>query len=198
MAQDAIDQFIALPKEERGKLFEQLAPEKQHALLGKIKERRSAKGAAQDLTANPKGEGTYQMAGPDGKAVGIPYSQVVAASQAKYRMQLPDIRRYARDTAADPNVGQDVQVSPGVKVVGRNAAGQPIFAPEGQAKPEGSAAARFLGGAGGAIGGAPKGMYQGVVQAPQNPDEDAIVAQFPGDPLKARAALIAHRMLVRP
>src|SRR5208337_1206174 len=43
--------------------------------------------AVQDFTANPKGEGTYQMAGPDGKAVGIPYSQVGAASQAKYKMQ---------------------------------------------------------------------------------------------------------------
>jgi hypothetical protein len=43
---DAIDQFIALPKEERGKLFEQLAPEKQQSLLAEIKKRRDAKATA--------------------------------------------------------------------------------------------------------------------------------------------------------
>jgi hypothetical protein len=46
---DAIDQFIALPKDERGKLFEQLAPEKQQALLGEIKKRKGA----QPVTAPP-------------------------------------------------------------------------------------------------------------------------------------------------
>jgi hypothetical protein len=38
--QDAIDQFIAMPKEERGKLFEQLAPEKQHKLIEEIGKRK--------------------------------------------------------------------------------------------------------------------------------------------------------------
>jgi hypothetical protein len=196
MAQDAIDQFIALPKEERGKLFEQLAPEKQHALLGKIKERKSAKGATPSFTV--AGEGTYDMSSPEGKVVPVSYSQVGAASQAKYRMRPEHIRRYVTDAAADPNLNKGVSLPEGVKVVGRNAAGQPIYGPAGAPPPEGSAAHRFLSSAGAAIGGAAKGMYQGVVQGPQNPDEAAIVAQFAGDPLKARAALIAHRMVVRP
>ena len=47
---DAIDQFIAMPKDERGKLFEQLAPEKQQSLLAEIKKRKGA----QPVTAPPK------------------------------------------------------------------------------------------------------------------------------------------------
>jgi hypothetical protein len=37
---DLIAEFMTLPKAERGQLFEQLAPEKQHALLAQIKARR--------------------------------------------------------------------------------------------------------------------------------------------------------------
>lgn len=37
---DAVDQFMAMPKEERGRLFEQLAPEKQHKLLDEIQKRK--------------------------------------------------------------------------------------------------------------------------------------------------------------
>src|SRR5208282_4061874 len=39
-SQDAIDRFVALPKEERGSLFEKLAPEKQRKLLDEIKKRK--------------------------------------------------------------------------------------------------------------------------------------------------------------
>ncbi len=48
---DVIDQFIAMPKDERGKLFEQLAPEKQQSLLAEIKKRKGAQ------PPNPKIEG---------------------------------------------------------------------------------------------------------------------------------------------
>ena len=56
MAQDAIDQFIAMPKDERGKLFEQLAPAKQQSLLAEIKKR---KGGSLPASTDVVGPGSY-------------------------------------------------------------------------------------------------------------------------------------------
>jgi hypothetical protein len=61
MADDAIDQFVALPKEERGKLFEQLAPDKQQSLLTKIRERKSRVGV--NVPTLPRGEISNPAAG---------------------------------------------------------------------------------------------------------------------------------------
>ena len=49
------------------------------------------------FTANPKREGTYQMLGPDGKFAGIPYSRVMEASKAGFKIKPEDRGRYAKD-----------------------------------------------------------------------------------------------------
>lgn len=69
---DAIDQFIALPQEERGKLFEQLAPEKQQSLLAEIKKRKSPgqpAGVLRAPTQRERFEMTYPVGRP-GESVG--------------------------------------------------------------------------------------------------------------------------------
>jgi hypothetical protein len=100
MAQDPIDEFIALPKDQQLSTLQKLSPEKQNKLLGEIKTRKSK--AMPDFTANPKGEGLYQMTGKSGKAVGIPYSRVQEATKSGYKMDQPAMRQYTKDTAADP------------------------------------------------------------------------------------------------
>ena len=59
----------------------------------------------------------------------------------------------------------------GVRITGKNAAGRPVYAPEEAAKPVGGAASRFVSSAGQAIGGAVSGLYHGVVEGAQNPEE---------------------------
>jgi hypothetical protein len=57
----------------------------------------SAAPAAPDFTKGKPGEGLYQMLGPDGTSVSIPYSNVMPASKAGYRVR-PTVREwYARD-----------------------------------------------------------------------------------------------------
>jgi hypothetical protein len=108
MAQDPIDEFIALPKDQQLSTLQQLAPDKQDKLLGEVKERRSKP----DFTTNEinpatgKGYGTYKMAGPSGEVKDIPYHKVRAASQAQFKMQPEDIRRYMNDAMADPNLNK--------------------------------------------------------------------------------------------
>ena len=80
----------------------------------------------------------------------------------------------------------------GVRIVGRNAAGQAIFAPEEAEKPAGGAASRFLSSAGQAFGGAVSGLYHGVVEGAQTPEE-AATQQKAG-----RAGLLARRFVVEP
>src|ERR1700679_2631590 len=50
-----------------------------------------------DLTANEKNEGTYEMSGPGGKKVKIPYSMIDTASQAGYKISDADKERYEKD-----------------------------------------------------------------------------------------------------
>jgi len=83
----------------------------------------------------------------------------------------------------------------GVKVAGTNAAGRPIFAPAGQTEPKGSAARRFLSSAVDVVKNAAKGMYHGLVEGPQNPEETQIEA---ANPFAGRADLIAHRFITGP
>jgi hypothetical protein len=167
MAQDPIDEFIALPKDQQLQTLQQLAPDKQDKLLSEIKTRKSKT----DFTvkAYPT-EGTYQMTGKEGTRP-IPYSKVRTAAQLGYKMaDLGQIRKYVADTAADPNINT-LAKGGGVRIVGRNAAGEPILAPEKPAAPEGGAAPRLLSSFGGAIGGAASGLYHAVVEGPQNPEE---------------------------
>jgi hypothetical protein len=83
----------------------------------------------------------------------------------------------------------------GVKVAGVNAAGQPIYAPAGQPQPTGSAARRFLQSAVNVLGETAKGLYHGVVEGPQNPEEAAIVAK---DPMYGKLNLAVNRFIVAP
>ena len=99
--------------------------------------------------------------------------------------------------AASPTTVPDSTVPKGVRVVGRNAAGRPMYAPEEQAKPAGGAASRFLSSAGQTFGGAVSGLYHGVVEGAQNPEEAKTVQRtgrvgllakrFIGDPMKQQA-----------
>jgi len=142
------------------------------------------------------GEGNYQMAGADGKYIPVSYSQVQAASEAGYNMHPTDRIKYVNDSAADVKL-KNQSPAPGVKVVGKNSAGQNILAPE-EPQQQGSAVGRFLSSAGSAIGGAAKGAYQAVVDDAKTPEEQAIVARFPASPVQAHAALVAYRMGVAP
>jgi len=77
----------------------------------------------------------------------------------------------------------------GVRISGTNAAGRSIYAPVEQPKPTGSAWGRLASSAGAAIGGAVSGLYHGVVEGPQNPEE----AKW-----DRRGLLTTYRMLIAP
>ncbi len=72
----------------------------------------TAESAAPDFTTNEinpktgKGYGTYKMSGPGGKVIPVPYNKVKVATQAEFKMQPEDIRRYMNDAMADPNLNQ--------------------------------------------------------------------------------------------
>jgi hypothetical protein len=53
------------------------------------------------LTANPGGEGTYQMQGPQG-TLGVPYSKVEYAKKQGLSLTPTDAGRYTKDFMADP------------------------------------------------------------------------------------------------
>jgi len=57
--------------------------------------------SAPDFTKGNGGEGSYQMVGPDGKFVAIPYSNVMTASGAGYRIKPDERERYGRDRIAE-------------------------------------------------------------------------------------------------
>lgn len=144
------------------------------------------------------GEGRYSMTDKAGKTIGIPYSLVRDASQSGYRMTDPAvIRKYVTDAAADPNL-KNLSPAPGVRVVGKNAAGQPILAPEGQEGGKAPAWQRFVSSTGQVLSGAAKGLYHGVADEPTTPEEVAVESAFPNDPVRGRAALIAYRTGIAP
>lgn len=71
-----------------------------------------------DITANPKGEGVYQMKGPKG-AVGIPYSNVETAKQQGLNFANPnEMDRYGEDWQADPARPHDAAESFGHDFIG--------------------------------------------------------------------------------
>lgn len=116
-----------------------------------------------DFTANEKGEGTYEMAGPDGKKkVKIPYSMISTASQAGYKMTDADRARYVKDAGADTTLNEGTNNPKGSTIVGKNSAGQPIYGPKGQ----GSALGQFADAELGAVGGAIKGVARSLWPVP--------------------------------
>jgi hypothetical protein len=56
--------------------------------------------ASPSFTANPNGEGTYKMVGPDGTTSSVPFSQVRGAQNQRYQVAGEDANRYAKDAAA--------------------------------------------------------------------------------------------------
>lgn len=71
-----------------------------------------------DITANPKGEGVYQMKGATG-AVGIPYSNVETAKQQGLNFANPnEMDRYGEDWQADPARPHDAAESFGHDFIG--------------------------------------------------------------------------------
>jgi hypothetical protein len=124
--------------------------------------------ASQDFSA-PKGnsEGTYRMAGPKG-IVNVPYSKVLDASKSGLQMHPDDRRKYITDASADPNL-KNLSPAPGVKVIGRNSAGQPMLAPEEQTP--NYSLGTIMSTAGNVIGSTASGIYHAVKEGPQNPEE---------------------------
>lgn len=112
-----------------------------------------------DFTSNINDEGTYRMTSKDGHTIYVPYSRIAGAATAGLTMHQDDRQRYLNDAAADPNLANGTTLPEGVKITGRNSAGQPIFAPVGTA-PAGSAAERFLS----SVGSAVKGGWEGAVK----------------------------------
>ena len=57
-----------------------------------------------NLTANPKGEGTYAVSASDGRVLQVPYSSVpVAQGLTGFTLSQADNARYEKDAAADPH-----------------------------------------------------------------------------------------------
>lgn len=56
-----------------------------------------------DITANPKGEGTYKAVNASGNTIAVPYSKVQNAADMGYDLLPYENRRYGRDYRADPN-----------------------------------------------------------------------------------------------
>jgi len=52
------------------------------------------------LAANPNGEGTYKMVGPQGQTVQVPFSKVRGAEDVRYQVVPDDLKRYNKDAAA--------------------------------------------------------------------------------------------------
>src|ERR1700677_3400793 len=76
-----------------------------------------------DFTGGPDNiEGKFAMVGPNGP-IQVAYSLVEDASKAGLKMAPADRARYVKGAAADPNL-KNLSPAQGVKVVGRNSAGQ--------------------------------------------------------------------------
>src|ERR1700733_13670077 len=71
-------------------------------------------------------EGTYEMIGANGKPTKVPYSKIGDAAKAGYKMSSTDRKRYLTDAAADKNLNKDKNLPEGVRVAGKNSAGQDI------------------------------------------------------------------------
>jgi hypothetical protein len=124
-------------------------------------------------------------------------------SDDRILQNLSDPKRFRAAFPQYSNLGDDVikrnlsglrsaNLPPGVRIAGKNAAGRPMYAPEEAAKPVGGAASRFVSSAGQAVGGAVSGLYHGVVEGAQNPEEAKVVEKT------GRAGLLAKRFWIDP
>lgn len=60
------------------------------------------RGTSDPLTANPSGEGTYKMVGPQGQQVSVPFSKVRGAQDSKFMVVPSDASRYQKDAGQQP------------------------------------------------------------------------------------------------
>lgn len=94
---------------------------------------------ALDLS-NRQGQGVYQMSGPDGKTVPVPYGQVQqAAQQMGYKFANDaDKFRFAKDNAADPNRVTSYAPAPGYVAPNESSLSAPMQVAAGVAKGAGT------------------------------------------------------------
>jgi len=152
--------------------------------------------AAPDVTGLdiPTGEGQYWMTNKYGGRLHVPYSKVRQAAQAGFTMNTEDRDQFMTDARADKKVGRlfpDLRLPEGVRIVGMNPAGQPMFGTTGTA-PKGSAAQRFLSSAGEQIAAPITGTARAIWEGPQTPEEAATQARV--GPVGMRV----ERMLINP
>jgi hypothetical protein len=140
---------------------------------------------------------------PDTSKTGVPYASAgkprgrrsTATEDDDFLESMPDTTGRKAYSAADAGSNDSYSLYPDVKVVGRNAAGNPILAPASQL--EGSATRRFLRAATDALVGPIKGAYHALVDAPRNEEERAIAAE-PWYERLGPAQLIANRTVAQP
>jgi hypothetical protein len=139
---------------------------------------------------------------PDTSKTGKPYTsadkprgrRTAATENDDFLESMTDTTGQKTYSAADAGSNDSYSLYPGVKIVGHNAAGQPILAPEGPPQPTGSAARRFLSSAVQAIKQPLVGMYHAATDPARTDEEKEIL----GDPWSGRIGLIANRLIAQP
>jgi hypothetical protein len=96
MAQDltpdqAIEQLRKLPEDQQRLVLGKLTPDALKAVRQKLE------GPPVDWTANPKSEGTYKMTTNGTDFIGVPYSKVLDAWKAGYKIDDEDQMRFGKD-----------------------------------------------------------------------------------------------------
>jgi hypothetical protein len=129
---------------------------------------------------------------PDTSRTGKPYKPAAVTKDDDFLAGMADTSRTGAAVTRDP-----WKPPPGVGIAGTNAQGMPIYAPASDLAggPGGSAAGRFLSSAYNAVVNPVKGMYHGLVEGPQNPEEAQIEAQ---NPFAGRGDLLLHRFVTGP
>ncbi len=162
-----------------------------------------------DLTVNPPGanghgEGTYKMERSGGDTLQVPYSMVGSAAKLGFVMDQADRPQYVKDAAADPHLNEGPPMPYGVKIVGRNSAGQPILS-SASLFDNLPAFQRLTSSIWEPIAGTAKGLYHGLIEGPQNPAEakleeedkiagplDVRIRRFITEPAKQQAQATAQ------
>lgn len=142
---------------------------------------------------------TVPMIAPDGTSGDIPAARAQDAINAGFKkavpMTSPDGKSgYIPEERMNDamKAGFKPQMQPGVKQVGTNPAGQPIYGPEGTA-PE-QTFGHFLTSAGDVLWNTGKGIYHALADAPQNADE----AKVDAAPISGPINLRIQRMITGP
>jgi hypothetical protein len=128
-------------------------------------------GLPANLTANPNGQGTYKMIGPQGQVTAVPFGNVRAAQDQHYAVHPDDAARYQKDAGGAP-----------VDTASRAFGTQPV--------------SDTLAVVGQHLKNLVAGPYHALTD-PATPDEMGI-ASAGGPIVPPQAALAIHRMIVKP